>query len=166
MIGRYEGRMRYRAQDVGTVGTVANGIILRNGAVLLCKRSPEKQLYPDRWGLPGGHVERGEAIRHALIRELREELGVTATLFNEFEVIGDTTPGSDGEMAYHIYLISAWEGGEPLMLGDEHTEIRWFDIDAACELDDLALHEYKQLFHALRNGFSGCCPMPLTAPTA
>jgi hypothetical protein len=35
------------------------------------------------------------------------------------------------------------------MVGDEHSEIRWFSIDAACALPDLALPEYAAILHKL-----------------
>ena len=51
---------------------------LRDGnRVLLCHRSARRRWYPDVWDLPGGHVESGELPGRALVRELREELGIT-----------------------------------------------------------------------------------------
>jgi 8-oxo-dGTP diphosphatase len=131
------------------VTTVANGIVLRDRTLLLCKRRHERLLYPDCWGLPGGHIEPGEAIEHALVRELREELGVTPTVFRRMSICRDTAPGANTETTYHIYLVSDWEGGDPVMLGDEHSEIRWFETEAACELRNLALPVYKWLFRSL-----------------
>src|SRR5437667_5927330 len=52
---------------------IVNGLLLRNGAVLLARRSAGRQAYPNRWSFPGGHVEAGESLDDALIRELREE---------------------------------------------------------------------------------------------
>src|SRR5690349_1557820 len=52
--------------------------LLRDGdRVLLCHRSAARRWYPDVWDLPGGHVEAGETPGAALVRELREELGIT-----------------------------------------------------------------------------------------
>jgi hypothetical protein len=39
--------------------------------------------------------------------------------------------------------------GEPGVVGDEHSEMRWFSIDAACALQDLALAEYVQILDKL-----------------
>src|SRR5579863_6637046 len=61
------------------VTVVANGILLATRAILLCKRRREKLPYPGCWGLPGGHLEWSETPEQALVRELREELGVTPT---------------------------------------------------------------------------------------
>jgi hypothetical protein len=44
-----------------------------------------------------------------------------------------------------MYAVTAWDGGEPTLLGDEHTELRWFTLDAATVLPDLALEEYRPL---------------------
>src|SRR5436309_1462601 len=60
---------------------IVNGLLLRNGTVLLARRSAGRQAYPNRWSFPGGHVEAGESLDDALIRELREEIGVTPLSF-------------------------------------------------------------------------------------
>ena len=50
---------------------VATGLILRDGAVLMCQRSSRK-IYPLHWEFPGGKIEAGESGPQALRRELRE----------------------------------------------------------------------------------------------
>ena len=35
------------------------------------------------------------------------------------------------------------------MTGDEHTELRWFTLDEACALEDLAMPRYRELFATL-----------------
>ena len=35
------------------------------------------------------------------------------------------------------------------MRGDEHSELRWFNVEEACSLDDLALDEYRASFRSL-----------------
>ncbi|MFX0579980.1 NUDIX hydrolase [Nocardia nepalensis] len=64
---------------------------IRRAAVLLCVVAQDgppsviviKRAYRGRnagqWGLPGGRVDDGEAVAQAAIRELHEELGLTAT---------------------------------------------------------------------------------------
>ena len=47
----------------------------RMGSFLLARR-PEGKPYAGYWEFPGGKVEAGESLRHALARELHEELGI------------------------------------------------------------------------------------------
>ena len=60
---------------------LACAILMRNGEILLAKRAADKRLYPNHWDLVGGHVEAGESVDAALIREVEEEVGVTPTAF-------------------------------------------------------------------------------------
>ena len=57
-------------------------------------------------------------------------------------------PETNGARAYHVFAVTAWRGPGPTMLGDEHSEIAWFTIEAACALD-LALAGYKPLLAGL-----------------
>lgn len=53
---------------------IVAGVMIQDGRILLCHRSPDRWWYPDVWDLPGGHVEPGETPAAALRRDL-EELG-------------------------------------------------------------------------------------------
>lgn len=53
----------------------AVALIDRDGRVLLAQR-PEGKSMAGLWEFPGGKVEPGESPEQALVRELREELGI------------------------------------------------------------------------------------------
>ena len=55
--------------------SVVAAIIRRDGCVLACRRRPERAA-GGRWEFPGGKIEHGETAEAALVREIREELGV------------------------------------------------------------------------------------------
>ncbi len=54
---------------------VAVGVVRRNGRVLIARR-PEEGLLGGLWEFPGGKVEEGETPAEAMVRELREEMGI------------------------------------------------------------------------------------------
>ena len=60
--------------ELSGIEILARGVAVVNGHVLLCR--PKKGGYTY---LPGGHVEFGETSREALVREMREETGLSAT---------------------------------------------------------------------------------------
>lgn len=126
---------------------MVGAVLTRGDQILLGRRSPWKALCPDCWDLPGGHVETGEPPVQALRRELVEELGVSPT--EPRAVLRERLPDG-GE--FTIFVVADWTGGEPTMVGDEHVELRWFAIDAACALPDLASPDYVALFRSLRPG--------------
>jgi 8-oxo-dGTP diphosphatase len=57
------------------VTTVVAGVLEYNGRIFICQRR-EDQAHPLKWEFPGGKVEEGELPAAALVRELREELGI------------------------------------------------------------------------------------------
>lgn len=54
------------------------GVLLvdRQGRVLLQERDEHAPIDPERWGIPGGHLDEDEAAREGALRELDEETGV------------------------------------------------------------------------------------------
>lgn len=58
---------------------VVAGVIERDGKLLIAQRKHGAR-HALKWEFPGGKVEQGESPRQALARELREELGIQATI--------------------------------------------------------------------------------------
>ena len=61
---------------------VVAGVILRDSRILVCQRHRDDS-HALQWEFPGGKVEPGEIPQDALLRELQEELGITATIGRE-----------------------------------------------------------------------------------
>jgi 8-oxo-dGTP diphosphatase len=61
--------------DAGRILVVAGALYDASGRVLIAQRPAGKHM-AGRWEFPGGKVGAGEPERDALVRELREELGV------------------------------------------------------------------------------------------
>ena len=65
----------YPEYELAGIETIARGICIQNGKVLLCRAKGGATTY-----LPGGHIEFGEKGCEALAREMREEMGVDAAV--------------------------------------------------------------------------------------
>lgn len=61
---------------------VVAAIIEQRGRLLICQRR-RGDVFELKWEFPGGKIRRGETLRAALARELREELGVAAEVGRE-----------------------------------------------------------------------------------
>src|SRR3954468_6542467 len=94
----------------------------KTGTVLLGLRAPWKKSWPGHWDTIG-RVDGGETLDDALVREAREEGGVTPTEFRLIATVREKQPAIYGDALHHIYAVTGWEGGEPANVCDEHTEL-------------------------------------------
>jgi 8-oxo-dGTP diphosphatase len=131
---------------------VTCAIFYRNSTILLGHRTEHVRTYKNTWDVLGGHVEEGETVDEALVREVQEEASVTPTAFYLMGKLTEPHPEINKPAVYYMYGVTAWDGGEPTMLGDEHHEIRWFPIEDACTLPNLALESYIPFFRAVADG--------------
>lgn len=96
------------------------GAALFDGGRLLAARRTAPPELAGRWEFPGGKAEPGETAPQALVRELREELGVEA------EVL-DRVPG-EWPLPRPGFVLQVWTArilsGTPRPLED-HDELRW-----------------------------------------
>ncbi|MBR3924306.1 MAG: NUDIX domain-containing protein, partial [Kiritimatiellae bacterium] len=60
--------------ELAGIESIARGVCVKDGKLLLCRAKGGKSTY-----LPGGHIEFGESGRIALVREVKEELGVDSS---------------------------------------------------------------------------------------
>ena len=122
----------------------AAALVLAGEEVLLGLRAPDRRSYPNTWDLFGGHVEAGESVEEALVRELEEEIDITPTDYSFIKTV--LKPYRDGPCTYgyHIHRVTGWAGPGPRLRAPEHSEIQWFTRLQALTLD-LALPEYRDL---------------------
>jgi 8-oxo-dGTP diphosphatase len=108
--------------------------IVAVGAVVW--RGPEQLLLVRRgqsprsgeWSIPGGRVEIGETLHEALIRELREETGLSVSIDRLIDVVDFVDRIGDGVVSAHFVLIdfsARWAAGEP-SAGSDIIECGWF----------------------------------------
>lgn len=116
--------------------------------VLLGLRAVWKQAWPGHWDAIGGRVEPGETLEHALLRECREEVGLVPKRYELVLSEAERFPERNGAALHHIYVVSAWDGGEAVNLVDEHDEIRWFSLDEMAALQNLTIPELITLVRA------------------
>ena len=81
------------------IETIARGVCVSNGKVLLCLPKDRSYSY-----LPGGHIEFGETGREALVREMKEETGLDATAGDLLGVV-ESSFVQKGEKHCEINLI-------------------------------------------------------------
>ena len=107
---------------------VVAAAIERDGRYLAARRT-KPDWAAGRWEFPGGKVEPGESETAALVREIREELGVEIS-------VGERVPGEwplHDDLVLHLYVATLTDG-EPQPL-DHHDALRWVTPD---EFDDVA----------------------------
>ncbi|MNV34677.1 8-oxo-dGTP diphosphatase [compost metagenome] len=79
----------------------------------------------NKWEFPGGKIESGETPEQALVRELQEEVGITAlepTLFDKLEY-----QFPDRHITLWFWMVERWEG-EPW--GKEGQPGSWLALEA------------------------------------
>jgi 8-oxo-dGTP diphosphatase len=88
--------------------TVVAGVLKQDGKILICRRRAD-QPHPLKWEFPGGKLEAGESPATALIRELREELGIESGTGAEIMRYEFAYPGKQPILL--IFLeVTSWRG--------------------------------------------------------
>lgn len=83
---------------------------------------PANSQYPEEWICPGGRIEPDESALDALLREVREELGVKLI---KFEPLPTQPIYSPGGRFIHPFIIFGWDGVIPSEVLDNKHPLRW-----------------------------------------
>jgi isopentenyldiphosphate isomerase len=118
----------------------------KDNRLLLQKRSMEKDVAPGRWDTSvGGHVNAGESIEKALMREMEEELGITSCS-PEFQYTYIHSNPYETEL---VFTYSCNYDGEIVFQQDEIDEVRPWSLEEIMAtigkgiLSDNFEHEFK-----------------------
>jgi 8-oxo-dGTP diphosphatase len=100
---------------------VAAALAEQDGRVLLQQRAPGRAM-AGLWEFPGGKVDPGELPEGALVRELREELGIEVAAADLVPACFASAPLGERHMVLLLYLCRRWHG-EPRPL--DAAALRW-----------------------------------------
>jgi 8-oxo-dGTP diphosphatase len=87
---------------------VAAAVIERPDGTFLMASRPEGKVYAGWWEFPGGKVEPGESARHALDRELREELGIDVV--QAYPWINRAYDYEHARVMLRFFRVTEWQG--------------------------------------------------------
>jgi 8-oxo-dGTP diphosphatase len=111
-----------RQAELGKLNVVAGILRDGDGRVLITERL-EGGAFQGMWEFPGGKISHGEQPVAALVRELREEIGVVVRDVESLVSLEHRYP--DRHVAIEFFLVNAWEQ-EPQSL--EGQRLKWIEI--------------------------------------
>ena len=122
-------------------------LLVREGRVLLLRRYNTG--YEDgNYSVVAGHVEGGEELKTAMVREAREEAGI-GILPSDLEVVGAMHVKTDKEYISFFFKASVWSGDVTNMEPDKCDELRWSAID---DLPDNTIPYVRRAIENYRKG--------------
>lgn len=139
----------------------ARALIVQEGRILVMQRkrfSLKSGEWIEYYSIPGGGIERGEAPETAVIRELREEMGV------DIRVIGQVAHRQGKKFEHFIYSAEMLDPTQrPALMPDSeealdwHTESNqfipaWVDVDALTKENLRYYSDYLELIQQLADG--------------
>lgn len=117
--------------------------IEKDGCYLMLHRvSKKNDINHDKWIGVGGHFEQGESPEDCLLREVKEETGLTLT---DWQFRGIVTFISDNDPAEYMHLYTA-SGFSGEIIDCDEGKLEWYPVD---KIDELELWEGDRIFFRL-----------------
>ena len=126
-------------------------IPIRNNKIAVIKKNNTRSSTHLKWIPAGGHVEHGETLEEACIREIKEETGLKINnprIKGIVSFIGDT-----GYHSICTFFVDHEPIGE-IDITEENIEVEWIDINDIMESDEVTFyHEYVYRRMLIENQF-------------
>lgn len=113
------------------------------GCCLLLKRSLSSKGNPGKWEFPGGKAEPGETFDETLMREVKEETGLTISL----ERVAGAAESELPERKVAYLIMEGYRISGEVRLSSEHDAFVWVSPD------DVLKMEFSDQFHEFNQGF-------------
>lgn len=136
-----------------TYPLIVNLILEREGKIVMIYREHTK-VYQNAYALPAGKVEKGESLKHNIIREAKEEIGITlhpddvslaVTLWADYK----NEAGDHIEDVGFFFKASRYEGEVINAEPHKHGHIKWVSLN---ELPENTLTFTRVALEAYRDG--------------
>ena len=123
--------------------------ILKNKNKFLVSQRPLSKIFANFWEFPGGKLENNESFQNAIIRELKEELGIRVNKKNLINLDVITHAYKKNEITIlSIFFLKKWSG---TIDAREGQKIEWLNIAQITKLN--FLEGSKVILRKLSSGF-------------
>lgn len=109
---------------------VVGAVIVNELGEILCARRAEHMKLAGYWEFPGGKIESGESYDQALMREIREEMGVSIEVGS---LVADIVHAYEQVQVHLITFFARITSG--VMSSTDHDELRWVAVAHLRELE-------------------------------
>ena len=109
-----------------TVDAVVFSLSEGGTQVLLVNRG--KEPYKGKWAIPGGFIEIDEELEDAVVRELKEETGLSGVKLEQMRAFGRCGRDPRGRQISIAFTGIATEEQDKISAGDDAAKAKWFDI--------------------------------------
>lgn len=102
------------------------GCAIENNKILFLQRKDENKKIHLKWELPGGKVEFGEKPEVAILREYKEETGLSIKIIDQVPLTQSYIWNKDTQTFILVYIVKIISGR--INKSDHHTkDIKWID---------------------------------------
>lgn len=122
---------------------VAGCVVIREDGKYLLVQEKQPKVY-GLWNIPAGHVDKGEAIEAAAIREVKEESGYDVELGDKIGIYQETVE-SPVRHAFRATVI----GGALKIQPEEILDANWFSYDEITAMKDEAKLRVEWIYDAI-----------------
>lgn len=120
----------YEENHDGLKSNFTDALVIKNGKMLFLKRTKDSKIEPEKWGLPGGHLEKFLSPEKNVLKEVKEESGldiIECKLINVRDI--------QNNMKIYYYMCTPAEG-EVIINNDEHFQYKWMSIKEIQDISD------------------------------
>ena len=114
------------------------GLLVKNGKVLVVRRSSKEDFLPGYYELPGGKVEFGDHPNQSLEREFLEEVNLKVRAKNIFFFFFYVSHNKNRHTVELVYFVECDEDIKNIKLSEEHDDYKWIGLN---ELDNYVMSD-------------------------
>ena len=112
----------YKENNDGLKSNFTDALIVKNGKMLFLQRAKNIKVEPEKWGLPGGHLEKFLSPEKNVIKEVKEESGLDII---DCKLINIKNIGENRKIYYFLCIPVE---GEVVINQAEHQNYKWMSL--------------------------------------